>query len=325
MKRMIGILSLFLLLCTSQSATYPWGFWGHQRINAMAMFTLPETLFAFYKPHITYIREHSVDPDKRRYAVAEEGARHYLDIDHYGKHPFENLPRNWFEAVEKFSEDSLQAYGILPWHVERMMYWLTDAFKAKDVKNILRTTAEIGHYIADAHVPLHCTENYNGQLTDQNGIHGFWESRIPELIGENFDYFTGKAQYIPDINEYIWNIVLQSHLLSDSVLTLESTLNQTFPTDRKYSYETRGNSTVRVYSRAYTLAYNEITNHMVERRMRDAIINLGSFILTAWIDAGKPDLTGIVATPFTAAELQEMELIDKAYGSGETMKGRPEE
>lgn len=324
-KKIITTLIFIICLIQSQSANPAWGFWAHQRINQMAVFTLPEELFAFYKPHLNYIEEHAVDPDKRRYAVSDEAPKHYLDIDHYGKYPFDNLPRNWFDAVEKYSEDSLQSYGIVPWHVERMMYWLENAFREKDVKNILRLTAEIGHYISDAHVPLHCTENYNGQLTDQNGIHGFWESRIPELIGDNYDYLTGKAQYIPDINARIWEIVLQSHLMSDSVLTIEKELTNTFPADQKYSFETRGNSTVRVYSRAFTLAYNNALNNMVERRMRENIIDLGSFWLTAWINAGKPDLTGIVAIPFTDAELKELEQVNNAYNSGNKMKGRQEE
>lgn len=325
MKKIITSLFITTCLLQAQSANPPWGFWGHQRINEMALYTLPEELFAFYKPHIDYITEHAVDPDKRRYAVANEAPKHYLDIDHYGVYPFDNLPRNWFDAVEKFTEDSLQAYGIVPWHVERMMHWLSDAFEKKDVKNILRNTAEIGHYIADAHVPLHCTENYNGQLTDQHGIHGFWESRIPELIGDNFDYLIGKAEYIPDINERIWEIVLQSHQMSDSVLFLEKELSKTFPPDQKYSYEARGNTTVRVYSRAYTLEYNRVMNNMVERRMRETIIDLGSFWLTAWINAGKPDLTGIVAVPFTEEELKEMERVNNAYTDGGKMKGRQEE
>lgn len=325
LKKIFSIILFFFCVLQSHSVNPLWGFWAHERINEMAVFTLPQELFAFYKPHINYVAEHAVDPDKRRYAVEGEAPKHYIDIDHYGVHPFDNLPRNWFEAVEKFSEDTLQEYGIVPWHVERMMYWLEDAFREKDVKNILKTTAELGHYISDAHVPLHCTKNYNGQFTDQHGIHGFWESRIPEIMGDNFDYFTGKAQYIPDINEKIWEIVLRSHLMSDSVLTLEKELHNSFPPDQKYSYEQRGNATVRVYSRAYSNAYNDLLNNMVERRMRETIINLGSFWLTAWINAGKPDLTGIVATPFTDAELQEMENVNNAYKSGSKMKGRQEE
>lgn len=321
-----SLLFIGLLVSTLQyaSAPAPWGFWGHQRINKMALYTLPEDLFGFYKPYMDYVTTHAVDPDKRRYAVADEAARHYIDLDHYGKAPFTEVPRKWNDAVIKFTEDSLQAYGIVPWHIERMMYRLTDAFREKDVNYILKNTADLGHYIGDAHVPLHCTENYNGQLTNQVGIHGFWESRIPELLGENFDYFVGKAEYIPDVNAKVWEIVLASNALVDSVLKLELQVNMEIPADRKYSYETRGASTVRVYSQEYTLRYNELLNGMVERRLQESIIQLGSFWLTAWINAGKPDLTGIVMRPWTEEELKEMDEIDKAYTGGE-MKGRSHE
>lgn len=123
-----------------------------------------------------------MDPDKRRYAVEGEAQRHYIDIDHYahgGTDPFETMPRKWNDAVAKFSEDTLQAYGIVPWHIEVMFGRLVSAFQRGDVDRILRNSSEIGHYVGDAHVPLHTTENYNGQLTNQHGIHAFWENRMP--------------------------------------------------------------------------------------------------------------------------------------------------
>ena len=324
-KQKLGaLLLLLIILLQAQAANPPWGFWAHKRINKMALFTLPQELFAFYKPHLDYIEEHAVDPDKRRYAVVDEAPRHYIDIDHYGEYPFPELPRKWKDAVAKYSEDSLQAYGIVPWYIELMMYRLEDAMRNKEVKNILRLSAEIGHYIGDVHVPLHCTENYNGQLTNQNGIHGFWESRIPELIGDDYDYLVGKATYIPYINDRLWEVVLESHLMSDTVLQYEALLNEQFPASQKYAYETRGQSTVRTYSTAYALAYNDMLNNMVERRMRTTIIALGSFWYTAWINAGKPDLTGLDFQPYTDEELEEMNAIDNAWKSGGEMKGRHE-
>jgi hypothetical protein len=35
---------------------------------------------------------------------------------------------------------------------------------------ILFIAADLGHYIADAHMPLHTSDNHDGQLTDQKGI-----------------------------------------------------------------------------------------------------------------------------------------------------------
>ena len=130
-----------------------------------------------YKPNAEFLKEHAIDPDKRRYALPAEAARHYIDLDHYGEYPFVTLPRKWKDAVAKFSEDSLNAHGIVPWWIQTMMLRLTDAFREKNQAKILKLSAEIGHYIADAHVPLHTNSNYNGQMTDQKGIHGFWESR----------------------------------------------------------------------------------------------------------------------------------------------------
>lgn len=281
---------VFLILIATQTI-YSWGFFGHKRINRMAVFTLPSEMIGFYKSHIEYITEHAVDPDKRRYANKLEAPRHYIDIDHYGKDWDTIVPKFWKNAVAKYSEDTLQEYGIVPWHIEKMLQRLTDAFKKENLDQILHYSADLGHYIGDAHVPLHTTENYNGQFTNQKGIHGFWESRLPELTAQDFDYFVGKAIYIDNPNVYVWKFVRESHAAVDSVLQFEAMLNESFPTDRKYSYENRGASLMKSYSKEYSMEYNKLMNGMVERRMRSAIIMVGSFWYTAWVNAGQPDLS----------------------------------
>lgn len=287
MRKMILLLAVscipLFVLC--------WGFYGHKSINRVAVYTLPTELAGFYKEHIEYVTSHAVDPDMRRYAVKEEAPRHYIDIDHYGETPFENVPREWKEAVEKFTEDTLQAYGIVPWHVERMYKRLVNAFKKKDIAYILKTSADLGHYIADAHVPLHTTENYNGQLTNQKGIHGFWESRLPELYAEDYDFFVGKAMIIDDPLNFIWDEVEKSHAAVDSVLHFERDLTESFPSDRKYAFEEKGASVMKTYSRDFSQEYHIMLDGMVERRMRKAIIAVGSYWYSAWVEAGKPDLS----------------------------------
>ncbi|MDQ3048469.1 MAG: zinc dependent phospholipase C family protein, partial [Bacteroidota bacterium] len=234
--------------------------------------------------------EHAVDPDKRRYATPDEAARHYIDIDHYGAHPFDSVPKFWKAAVKKYTEDTLKAYGIVPWHIEKMVYRLTNAFKEENLDLILHYSADLGHYVGDAHVPLHTTENYNGQLTGQRGIHGFWESRIPEMKSEGYDYWTGRAKYVDKVIDKAWNAVKGSNAAVDSVLKFEAELNSRFSQDQKYSFENRGATVMKVYSKEYTEAYDKMLNGMVERRMRESIITLGSLWYTAWVNAGKPDL-----------------------------------
>src|SRR5690242_9790301 len=250
------ILFLVLLLLLYQNC-FCWGFFAHQKINYYAVFLLPPEMMVLYKPNIEFITEHAVDPDKRRYAVSGEGPRHYIDIDRYGSYPFDSLPRKWEDAVVKFSEDTLLKNGIVPWWIQIMQRRLVTAFKEKDQIKILKLSAEIGHYIADAHVPLHANSNHNGQLTGQEGIHAFWESRVPELLADKeWSFFIGKAGYIKNTGEFIWKRVLESAAAADTVLKYEKELDKKFPSDKKFAFEERNGKLVRQYSSAYSLAYN---------------------------------------------------------------------
>ena len=292
MKRiaLIFIFSVAFLFVPEKQPAYSWGFFAHQKINRMAVFTLPDGMIGFYKQHIEYVSAHAVDPDKRRYASEDEAPRHYIDIDHYGEYAFDSVPKWWNKAVAKYSEDTLKAYGIVPWHIEKMVYRLTEAFKSENMDLILHYSADLGHYVADSHVPLHTTENYNGQKTNQKGIHGFWESRIPEMKSEGYDYWVGKAKYIDKPLDKAWAVVRASNAAVDSVLTFEAQLNAKYSPDKKYSFENRGATLMKVYSKEYTEDYDRMLDGMVERRMRDAIITVGSLWYTAWVNAGKPDL-----------------------------------
>jgi len=278
-----------------------------------------------YKPNIAFITEHAVDPDKRRYAIQGEGARHYIDIDRYGKYPFPELPKKWNDAVAKFSEDTLKAYGIVPWWVQIMLHRLTDAFKEKNQASILKLSAELGHYIADAHVPLHANSNHNGQYTNQQGIHGFWESRVPELLADKeWDFFIGKADYIKDPGNFIWQRVLESAAAADTVLKFEKELTVAFPSDQKFSFEYRNGVIIRQYSSAFTKAYDAKLKGMIERRMRQAIYAVASFWYTAWVNAGEPDLTKLSNREFSDDDLKEFESLNAAWKSN-SIKGREHE
>lgn len=323
-KYILSLLIIIFAVSFFQETATSWGFFGHKKINRMAVFTLPPEMIKFYKKNIEYLTEHAVDPDKRRYAIEGEAPRHYIDIDHYvhsGDDPFEVVPKKWFDAVDKFSEDTLQAYGIVPWHVNVMVMRLTKAFEAKDVDRILSVSADLGHYIGDSHVPLHTTENYNGQLTGQRGIHGFWESRLPELKAMDYDLFVGRAEYVDNILADEWETVQESFSAKDSVLDLERKLNNEFPTDQKYSHENRGASLIKTYSEEYSTAYHNMMNGMVERRLTSSIITVGSYWYTAWVNAGQPDLNELLERgPSKKLEKENLEL-DKSYRSSK-IKGR---
>ncbi|HLO37309.1 MAG TPA: zinc dependent phospholipase C family protein [Lacibacter sp.] len=313
MKKALFIIVLLLI----SEQCFCWGFFGHRKINYLAVFLLPPDMVGFYKTHIDFLTEHSVDPDKRRYAIPEEGPRHYIDIDHYGSYPYSELPHDYDSAVAKFSTDTVNAYGIVPWWVQTMLWRLTTAFKEKNQAKILKLSAEIGHYIADAHVPLHASHNHNGQFTNQNGIHGFWESRVPELLADKeFDFWMDKAVHIKNPGQFMWTRVLESAAAADTVLRYEKELTQSFPADQKFSFENRNGITIRTYSTSFTTAYNNKLNGMIERRMRQSIFAVASFWYTAWINAGQPDLKKLSNKEFTAEDLKEFEELNNNWRNG---------
>ncbi len=321
MKRNI----IFLIPCTlfliPFISAFTWGFFAHKKLNQLAVFTLPPEMITFYKKNIDCLVAHATDPDSRRYSVEGEAEKHYIDLDHYGSIPFDSIPKKWKDAVKKYSEDSLKAYGIVPWQVEKMVYSLSDAFREMNVDRILYLSANLGHYIADAHVPLHTTENYNGQMTNQKGIHGFWESRLPELFADQWNLFTGRAAYIQNTNEAIWQIVKESYSEKDSVLKFEAELSATWSADKKYSYE----NGKKIFSQEYAEAYNNKMDGMVNRRMKKAIYSIGSFWYTAWVNAGQPDLTRLLSKEVSDSIKTANKETEKMWKTGKSLKGHTEE
>lgn len=303
-----------------------WGFWAHKKINYYAVFLLPPEMMVLYKKNISFLSEHAIDPDKRRYAVKEEGPRHFIDIDFYGKYPYAALPHNYDSAVAKFGEETVITQGIVPWHVQAMLGRLTAAFKEKNFSKIMKNSAEIGHYIADAHVPLHASSNHNGQLTNQKGIHGFWESRVPELLAEkHFDFFIGKASYLKKPGAFIWDRVLESGIAADSVLGFERELTLVFDEDKKYSFEERNGKVIKQYSTAFTIAFDKKLNGMVERRMRQSIEAIASFWYTAWVNAGQPDLRVLALQNFSEKDALEFEALNASWLQASKIIGREED
>jgi hypothetical protein len=268
-----------------------WGFLGHRTINRQAVFALPPEMFAFYKAHIEYITAHSIDPDNRRYLMEDEACKHYLDCDRYEHNsPLDTLPHNWYKAIDKYTEDTLRAHGIVPWNTLLMLQKLTKAFEENDLQKILKYSADIGHYIADAHVPLHANSNYNGQKSGQEGIHALWESRIPQLYLDSFDLLTGTADYLENPSDIIWQTISESFSLTDSVFKLEIRASNLHP-ENKYAVESKGRNMVPVYSENFCKDYNELMQDMVEKRMRKSIHTVAAFWYTAWVNAGQPDLS----------------------------------
>ncbi|HEY8783338.1 MAG TPA: zinc dependent phospholipase C family protein [Mucilaginibacter sp.] len=304
---------IIILTCSS------WGFYAHYSINRLAVFTLPKAMSGFYKANIEFITKHAISADKRRYVDSTEAPKHFLNADHYGKKTFSAIPQNWDDAVHKYTADTLNKYGTVPWTIQYNYYRLVKAFKERDTAAILNTSANLGHYIADAHVPLHLTQNYNGQLTNQTGIHALWESRLPELFSGQYNYYTGGARYIENPLTEAFKICRSSFNEVDSVLRCERILSKSFPGNKKYALVMRGKRKVKDYSVAYAKAYHKMLHGMVERRMRSAILAVGSYWYSAWVDAGQPDLDKLIKKPLGDAEKRKIKKQEALYRAGKAL------
>jgi hypothetical protein len=285
-------LGLFLTATINVDA---WGFWAHKKINNKAVATLPQGMTGFYRYYIDFISDHAVDADKKRYCAPDEAPRHFIDLDHYCQYPCDSMPRRWKDAVAMYGQDTLLKYGTLPWHICLVYYRLVNAFKDKDPDLILKTSSDLGHYIADSYVPLHATLNYDGQYSGQWGMHAFWETNIPEWFGRTYNYHVAKAQFISNINDFAWAGPLSGSAEVDSVLSIERNLHDTFPLDKMYCLDyNRQDIPVEKYTEEYGRVYSRLLNGMVERRMRESVHAIGSLWMSAWIEAGQPDLESLI-------------------------------
>jgi len=279
----------FLLILPSWCAS--WGFAVHRDINAAAVDALDAPLREWFLPHRDWLLEHAVDADKRKRMVEREAPRHYVDLDAPSLCCLDSLGSSpWYgKAVEACSEDTLWAYGVLPWNIQWAHARLVEAMGAGDPQAILRAASDLGHYVADAHVPLHTTINYNGQLTNQDGIHSLWETRLPERYGAGYFLAVGPPRLIPDVGAWAWGTVRQSHAAVDSVLSFEKVLVEGWSGDLVVR-EQRGRTMQLQRVPEWCAAYHEALDGMVERRWRQSIHGVASLWTTAWVEAGQPEL-----------------------------------
>jgi hypothetical protein len=202
------------------------------------------------------------------------------------------------EVKAAYADTFLQKAGLLPWWIQEITEKLTIAMKEKRKSEILFLAGDLGHYLADAHMPLHTALNHDGQLTGQKGIHAFWESQLPEMFGDNYNFYTGEAKYIDNVTRETWNIIESSHRLVDTLLVTERNLKNGLPENKVYKSDPAGNIIKNKYNQPvhtydYAKQYHDQLHGMVEHQLRLSIVATANFWYTAWINAGKPDLTDL--------------------------------
>lgn len=319
------VLLIFLFLTASITLVFAWGQWGHKHISRAAVFALPENMRKFYYNHIDFITENAVIPDLRRAIINDknESPRHYINIEDFGKISFSSLPKTTKEAFIKYDSVFLNKTGYLPWYIQTLTEKLTAAFRRRNKSEILFISSELSHYIADAHQPLHPSSNYDGQLTNQKGIHALWESFIPQKFGNAFNFKTDTARYIADIAAETWKIIRQSHVLVGPLLVAEKKVRNSFPQNKMYKKDTSGETAMfynsPVFSDAYAKQFYTALNGMVEQQLRLSIYEVACFWYTAWVNAGKPNLISLDDPQLTKQNSRNYKIELKAWENGKIL------
>jgi hypothetical protein len=302
--------------------TLSWGIVGHERINKAAVMALPRSLQIFFYNHIDFITQEASVPDIRKYALnyKDENPRHYFDMENFGA--VDSIPQTLEAAKKKYDAKFLNDNGILPWYIEDMMVKLTKAFKDKNRAEILFLAADLGHYIGDAHMPLHTSANHDGQLSDQKGIHSLWESRLPELFAKNYKLNVPQAQYYEDVHKATWDMINDTHSLVQPLLDIDKKLRTSTPENQVFKMDADGKVVKSKYNSAvfsdeYAKKLHKDLNGMVENQMKKAITATASFWYTAWVNAGKPDLSDLDAPAVTQRNNQALKDDLKLFQQGD--------
>jgi len=259
-----------------------WGLDVHRLVTAGAIDVLPSALRPFYEKHRTFIVEHSVDPDLwRNVGFTEEPPRHYLDLDSYGAYPFKELPRDRQAAIQKFGREKIEQEGQLPWRVEDVFERLVQAFQQQkagthrySLDDIKFFSAVISHYVGDGHVPFHAAQNYDGQLTNQQGIHSRFETETVLRYQSRLTIRPGPPVPVSSAIDFMFDALLKSFPLVDPILKA----------DRE---AVRGREE---YDDRYFDQFFSQVRPILERRLNDSMTAVASMIVSAWEKGGRPDL-----------------------------------
>jgi hypothetical protein len=280
MLRRLAPLAALLLVVSPGSAA--WSFDVHRYVTGRAIDLLPPAIRPFYQKHRSFVVEHAIDPDLWRNAgFVEEPANHFLDLDGYGPPPFTALPRDYERAVAMHGRETLRKYGLLPWRTAEMYGQLRKAFEEVRagssgfaLENVQFFSAVVAHYVGDAHVPFHAALNYDGQLTNQHGIHSRFEGELFRRYEQRLTIAPRAQKPVAQPVDFIFDTLITGFGMVEPLLEADrrAVVGLEFYDDKYFDRFLSGGQTI------------------LERRLSEAIAGIAAMITGAWEQGGKPDL-----------------------------------
>jgi hypothetical protein len=281
MRRALLPVVLTALVAAVPVSVGAWGFPGHRHIADRMIALLPAEIRPLFEARRAFIVDRSVDPDLwRNVGWDQEPPNHFLDLDSFGTYPFDALPREYDQAVQKFGRDEIHEQGLLPWRTAEFYGRLSRAFASLArpspspyaLDDIVLFSAIICHYVSDGHVPLHAVANYDGQTSGQPGAHSRFESELFERYTGELTITPVAAAPVTDPRGEMFRILLESNRLAERVLAAD----RAAAAGREY------------YDDGFFAAFKHEALPVVDRRIADATSATAAFITGAWVQAGKP-------------------------------------
>jgi len=285
MFRVVLAVAIAVFLPTSVRG---WGMDVHRWLTRQALDGLPGDLKPFFAAKRDFIVEHAADPDLWRVVglrsdLGPEDPNHFLDLDGFGEPaPFRNIPREWSAVVAKYGEAKANQNGRLPWRTEEIYTRLVTTFEdlgkatgpSYAADNARYLVAVLSHYVEDAHVPFHAVVSYDGQATNQRGIHSRFESDLVLRNQSTLHIAPVAIKPIPSVRDFIFETLIESESLVAKVLDADraATAGREF------------------YDDGYFAAFLKGAQPIVEKRLSDAVSGVASVVVSAWENAGRPKL-----------------------------------
>jgi hypothetical protein len=271
--------SFVLFVVAFSNILFGWGDQGHKLINNKAVALLPAEMQSFTKWK-DYITLHAVDPDNRKRDDKSEAPKHFIDIDYYKEFSSGKMIENKKDLAAVYGDSMVTKQGLLPWATFDTYNKLIQAFKDNKKDAILLYTSDLGHYVADGHQPMHTMLNYNGQLTNQKGLHARYEIKMVDKYIKEIDSSIIKADVkkVDNPFQFIFNYIDNANSVQSILLDADNS-----------AVKLAGSNDNDEYLRLMWFK----TGYITEIQFNTAVSDLASLIYTAWIEAGKPDLSSI--------------------------------
>lgn len=266
---------IFAILLLVQSVIFPWGNVAHSIINRNAVKFLPSQMQAYYS-WAEYLATHASDADYRKSYDTSEGPKHYLDADNYPEFFSNNFIRDLDSLIQKYGYQFVLQNGFLPWTIKNTYDSLVISLAQRRWNNAMQFAADLGHYIGDLHQPLHLTKNYDGQLTNQKGVHSRYETQLLNRYSNQIVFTTETVSAINNIEDKIFELLYANYIFLDSILIYDN-----------LAKAQAGGS----YNDQYYAIYWNYSQNFTKNIIRNASLFLGAFIYSAWLEAGQPQFS----------------------------------